>query len=174
MFKNILKDVATLYRGRGIVKVDHRSLDSRQRFEGFGDQLPEDVMADAIMFGHEAIAELCDMQLELAEKCGVEPPVVEAPEVNPFDEIVSERAYTRLKESKVGKSKADRHAISDEIKAELKGDEAMKTHIRRVRNPFTIFMTCKNNEGDFKLDPETKRRWKAVEYFAVCLPHLLV
>lgn len=107
------------------------SKESVLMIEGFGDQLPEDVMADAIMFGHEAIAELCDMQLELAEKCGVEPPVVEAPEVNPFDEIVSERAYTRLKESKVGKSKADRHAISDEIKAELKGeffpDEAEET-----------------------------------------------
>jgi len=98
------------------------SKESVLMIEGFGDQLPEDVMADAIMFGHEAISELCDLQLELAEKCGVEPPVVEAPEVNPFDEIVSERAYTRLKESKVGKSKADRHAISDEIKAELKGD----------------------------------------------------
>ena len=107
------------------------SKESVLMIEGFGDQLPEDVMADAIMFGHEAISELCDLQLELAEKCGVEPPVVEAPEVNPFDEIVSERAYSRLKESKVGKSKADRHAISDEIKAELKGeffpDEAEET-----------------------------------------------
>ena len=107
------------------------SKESVLMIEGFGDQLPEDVMADAIMFGHEAISELCDLQLELAEKCGVEPPVVEAPEVNPFDKIVSERAYSRLKESKVGKSKADRHAISDEIKAELKGeffpDEAEET-----------------------------------------------
>ena len=107
------------------------SKESVLMIEGFGDQLPEDVMADAIMFGHEAISELCDLQLELAEKCGVEPPVVEAPEVNPFDAIISERAYTRLKESKVGKSKADRHAISDEIKAELKGeffpDEAEET-----------------------------------------------
>ena len=98
------------------------SKDSVLMIEGFGDQLPEDVMADAIMFGHEAISELCDLQVELAEKCGVEPPVVEEPEVNPFDAILTERAYDRLKESKVGKSKADRHAISDEIKAELQAE----------------------------------------------------
>lgn len=98
------------------------SKDSVLMIEGFGDQLPEDVMADAIMFGHEAISELCDLQVELAEKCGVEPPVVEEPEVNPFDAILTERAYDRLKENKVGQSKADRHAISDEIKAELQAE----------------------------------------------------
>ncbi|NQV27450.1 MAG: polyribonucleotide nucleotidyltransferase [Rhodopirellula sp.] len=98
------------------------SKDSVLMIEGFGDQLPEEVMADAIMFGHEAIAELCELQLELAEKCGVAPPVVEAPEVNPFDAILTDRAYTRLKESKTGKQKQERHAVSDEIKAELQAE----------------------------------------------------
>jgi polyribonucleotide nucleotidyltransferase len=96
------------------------SKDSVLMIEGFGDQLSEEVMADAIMFGHEAIAELCELQLELAEKVGVAPPEIAPPEVNPFDSIVHELAYSRLKESKTGKQKQERHAISDEIKAELK------------------------------------------------------
>lgn len=98
------------------------SKESVLMIEGFGDQLPEEVMADAIMFGHEAISELCDLQIELAEKVGAETPEVPEPEVNPFDEILRERAYQRLRDSKVGKAKAERHAISDEIKAELKAE----------------------------------------------------
>ena len=98
------------------------SKESVLMIEGFGDQLPEEVMADAIMFGHEAIAELCDLQQELADKVGAETPEQPEPEVNPFDGILREKAYDRLKESKVGKEKLERHAISDEIKAELKAE----------------------------------------------------
>ncbi|MDA1166056.1 MAG: polyribonucleotide nucleotidyltransferase [Planctomycetota bacterium] len=98
------------------------SRDSVLMIEGFGDQLPEDVMADAIMFGHEAIAELCELQLELAEKLSIPAPQIPEPVVNPFDAILTDRAYSRLRESKVGKPKQERHAASDAIKEELKGE----------------------------------------------------
>jgi len=90
--------------------------------EGFGDQIPEDVMADAIMFGHESIVELCELQEELAAKLGVEKVAFEAPAANPFEAIVRERAYQRLRDSKVGKPKQERHAASDAIKQELKAE----------------------------------------------------
>ncbi|MGE3313539.1 MAG: polyribonucleotide nucleotidyltransferase [Planctomycetaceae bacterium] len=87
--------------------------------EGFGDQLPEDEMVDAIMFGHRELAKLCDMQEELIRKTGVAPTVFEAPPANPFTETLQQRAYSLLKEAKQNPKKAERHKGTDEIKESL-------------------------------------------------------
>jgi len=95
------------------------SSESVLMIEGFGNQIPEDVMADAIMFAHEAVADLCSLQEELVKQLGL--PAKEAPEIpeNPFLETVHDRCYDRIKEAKVGRSKADRYAAIDEIRNEL-------------------------------------------------------
>jgi len=95
------------------------SSESVLMIEGFGDQIQEDVMADAIMFAHEAVADLCALQTELVTQLGV--PAKEIPEAaeNPFLATVHERCYDRIKAAKVGKSKADRYAAIDEIRQEL-------------------------------------------------------
>ncbi len=56
-------------------------------------------MADALMFGHKAIIELCDMQEELAEKGGKEKVPFKAPAKNPFLDQVKAEAYDRLCEA---------------------------------------------------------------------------
>lgn len=96
------------------------SKESVLMIEGFGDQLPEDVMSDAIMFAHEAVAELCGLQEELVSKLGVEAVEYPAPEPNPFEGILHEAAYDRVKEAKDGKAKQERHSLVADIKAELK------------------------------------------------------
>lgn len=90
--------------------------------EGFGDQLPEEVMADAIMFGHEAIAEICDLQEELVRKLNLPAKEIPAAPVNPFTAILREKAYDRMREAKSGKKKQDRHAAVDEIRAALQAE----------------------------------------------------
>jgi len=90
--------------------------------EGFGDQLPEEVMADAIMFGHEAIAEICDLQEELVQKLNLPAREIPVAPVNPFTAILREKAYGRMREAKSGKKKQDRHAAADEIRSSLQAE----------------------------------------------------
>lgn len=95
------------------------SKDSVLMIEGFAQQLPEAEMADAIMFAHRAIVELCTLQEELKKKVGRPPiPAPELP-VNPFDAALHESAYNRLREAKVASVKADRRGATKELKEEL-------------------------------------------------------
>ncbi len=95
------------------------SKDSVLMIEGFAQQLPEEQMADAIMFAHRAIVELCALQVELKQKIGR--PAFVAPElpVNPFTSVLRERAYGRLREVKIAGVKADRRNATKELKEEL-------------------------------------------------------
>ena len=89
------------------------SHDSILMIEGFADQLPEDLMADALMFGHKAIIEICAMQQELAEKGGKEKVPYKAAAKNPFLDQVKSEAYERLCEARPNpQKKARSHAAS--------------------------------------------------------------
>jgi polyribonucleotide nucleotidyltransferase len=87
--------------------------------EGFGHQLPEEQMADAIMFAHRAITELCALQEELIQKVGC--PKFTQSEIakNPFDAILREKGYLRLQEAKVSGVKKDRSGATKELKTQL-------------------------------------------------------
>ncbi|MFO0918773.1 MAG: polyribonucleotide nucleotidyltransferase [Planctomycetaceae bacterium] len=87
--------------------------------EGFAHQLPEDQMADAIMFAHRAIIEICKLQDELVQKLGKER--TPAPEAAPcpFADFLRERAYDRLKTVKQSNVKAERSSATSTLKAEL-------------------------------------------------------
>ncbi|OYW19301.1 MAG: polyribonucleotide nucleotidyltransferase, partial [Planctomycetales bacterium 12-60-4] len=87
--------------------------------EGFAQQLPEDRMADAIMFAHRAIIELCDLQEELRRAAGREATPAPAPAENPFAGLLRETAYGRFKEAKQGGLKQDRSSAVRELKESL-------------------------------------------------------
>lgn len=95
------------------------SKESVLMIEGFGNQIPEDIMADAIMFAHEAVGELCGLQEELVKTLNVPAKEIPAETANPFLGIVREKAYDRIRAAKVGKSKADRYAAIDAIRDDL-------------------------------------------------------
>jgi polyribonucleotide nucleotidyltransferase len=78
--------------------------------EGFGDQLPEEQMAEALMFGHRAIAEICDMQDELVRKAGVPEKTFAAPAPNPFAAHLRSEAYAELRQAKQMPGKQERAA----------------------------------------------------------------
>jgi len=88
--------------------------------EGFGQQLPEDRMVDAIMFAHRAIVELCDMQEEFRQKAGRQAPPKPEVAVNPLAAVLREKAYDRLRTAKQGGGlKQDRSGAVKELKAAL-------------------------------------------------------
>ncbi|MCY2967069.1 MAG: polyribonucleotide nucleotidyltransferase [Planctomycetota bacterium] len=86
--------------------------------EGFGDQLPEEQMADALMFGHRAIQEICDLQSELVKKAGIVHTPYVAPPANPLIARLKSEAYAQVKEAKSVVGKQDRaEAVSNVKKA---------------------------------------------------------
>jgi polyribonucleotide nucleotidyltransferase len=87
--------------------------------EGFGQEIPEDKMVEAIMFAHRELAKLCELQEELMSKAGVSPAVFEAPPANPFVALLEAKALNKLRELKQNPSKAERHTATDELKEAL-------------------------------------------------------
>jgi polyribonucleotide nucleotidyltransferase len=87
--------------------------------EGFGNQLPEDQMADAIMFAHRSLQIQCDMQEELARLAGRTKPEFPAPAPNPLEGQVAEVAYERLKAAKQTQVKLDRREAVSALKKDL-------------------------------------------------------
>jgi polyribonucleotide nucleotidyltransferase len=96
------------------------SSESVLMIEGFAEQLPEDEMADAIMFAHKNIVELCALQMELAEKVGVEKTPFEAPGECPFLTELTAKSKDALKDAKVAGMKQDRAGAVKELKTSLK------------------------------------------------------
>ena len=87
--------------------------------EGGANELPEDVMLDAIFFGHKAIQPILDAQEKLKAKAAVAkrevlPPAVDA-ELNAK---VKALAYSRIKDAVRIKSKQERHIVIDTVIAE--------------------------------------------------------
>ena len=108
--------------------------------EGFANQFPEEEMAEAIMFAHKAIAELCDLQRELMKKKGVTKTPFEAPPENPLLIPISERSYKQVREAKLLPNKAERSdrlkAIKQELADILFPDEAVVTPDGHSRGQF--------------------------------------
>ena len=87
--------------------------------EGFADQLPEKEMGDAIMYGHEHVQRLCELQESLRKELGIEPPEFPVPVDNPFDRILQSEAMDRLREAKTCGQKTERTAKILELKTAL-------------------------------------------------------
>ncbi|MCH8827945.1 MAG: polyribonucleotide nucleotidyltransferase [Planctomycetes bacterium] len=108
--------------------------------EGFGQQIPEDEMVDAILFAHEAVKQLCTLQEEFLAKVGVEPTVYEPPPTNPFVSILRETAYDKLHAVKCNPKKQERHSAADTLKdaliAEFFPEDAAETADGKTREQF--------------------------------------
>jgi polyribonucleotide nucleotidyltransferase len=87
--------------------------------EGFGQQIPEKEMGDAIMFAHKHIQTLCALQLDLAKQAGVAPVVFTEAPANPFYAPLKAEAYSKLQDAKTQKMKQDRAEKVRELKKSL-------------------------------------------------------
>ncbi|NQT39979.1 MAG: polyribonucleotide nucleotidyltransferase, partial [Planctomycetes bacterium] len=93
------------------------NLESVLMIEGFARQMPEDLMADAVMEAHNVVKQICELQLELIEKIGAEKISREIPESDGLLDQLSEKYYDRFKQAQQTTGKAAR----DEACSELKG-----------------------------------------------------
>jgi polyribonucleotide nucleotidyltransferase len=91
--------------------------------EGFARELPEQVMADAIMFGHGVIREIIAMQRELYEKVGVTKAPYKVSADNGLYEQLRDRYYNEFRAAKQTPGKAARaeavKALKDRAVAEI-------------------------------------------------------
>ena len=99
------------------------SKDAILMIEGFAREIPEAEMADAILEAHRIIKEICDLQLELVQKVGVEKKQYEVPPEDTLYPRLRERAYTALRSAKQTSGKHARaeavSALKDQIKTEF-------------------------------------------------------
>lgn len=87
--------------------------------EGFGNQIPEQEMGDAIMFAHQHIQTLCALQLDFAKQAGVAPAAFPVPAANPFFDTLKAEAYSKLQDAKTTKLKQERGDKVRELKKTL-------------------------------------------------------
>tara|TARA_R100001132_G_C3275583_1_gene99018 strand:+ start:8244 stop:10382 length:2139 start_codon:yes stop_codon:yes gene_type:complete len=95
------------------------TVESVLMIEGFGNQIPEDEMAAAIMFAHSELAKICKLQLELREKAGIEPFKYEAPPENPFVAKLDDAIFQKLSSAMQSTVKAERREGAKAIEEEL-------------------------------------------------------
>ncbi len=95
------------------------SQESILMIEGFGKQIPEAQMVDALMFGHKAIREICDMQNELVSKANRPKADYQPAPDNPFAAQVREEGYNKLKEARQNPKKQERSAAAKAAKEEI-------------------------------------------------------
>jgi polyribonucleotide nucleotidyltransferase len=91
--------------------------------EGFGQELPEQEMGDAIMFAHKLNREIIDLQLELRHACGLPPFARGEERPNPLQDDLYHRYAHDLRGAKSIVGKADRNtavkALEDRVVADL-------------------------------------------------------
>ena len=99
------------------------SKDAILMIEGFARELPESLMTQAISKAHEHIREICEMQIELAQKVGVVKAVYPPAEPNPFLETIRAKCFDEIKQAKRTEGKQARaeavSALKERVKAEL-------------------------------------------------------
>ncbi len=91
--------------------------------EGGAEEVPEEVVLDAIMFAHEEIKKLVSIQEELREKVGKEKIKVEINEEEiKLKELLAEKVYEKVKEALSIKDKKERKTKLKEILEEAVQD----------------------------------------------------
>lgn len=116
------------------------SVESVLMIEGFANQYPEDLMAEAIMYAHTNIVTLCKFQNEFIEKAGRNHYDYEAPAENPFISAIAGelgRVKTAMQSQVKSERKEQAKAISTELQEKFFPDGA-----EEAENGGTI--------GDFK------------------------
>ena len=91
--------------------------------EAGADQVPEDEMLDALMFGHEAIKRLCEWQESIIKEVGKEKREIELYKVDPeIEKDVTDRAKDRLVKAISIFDKLERQDAIDAIEDEILDD----------------------------------------------------
>ncbi len=115
--------------------------DAIMMVEAGADQVPEEQMLDAIMFGHEAIKKLCAFQKEIIAACGKEKRVIElyAPSKEIVDDI-NGRIKERMCKAISIFDKLERQNAMDALKAEILDDYDTREYKDEKEHNSTMLM----------------------------------
>jgi polyribonucleotide nucleotidyltransferase len=105
--------------------------------EGFAREMPEDLMTEAILYGHSVIKEVCALQREFADKIGVEKIEFVPPEDDGLLGQLTEKYYDEFKSVKQTEGKQARaegvSALKERVAAELIPDPEAEGAIELAR-----------------------------------------
>ena len=90
--------------------------------EGFAREMPEDLMVEAIATAHQYIRQICEMQVELAEKLGVEKAHYEVPPSDDLCDRLRQTYYDALAEAKQTEGKLARAEACTALKERAMGE----------------------------------------------------
>ncbi|MDO4701403.1 MAG: polyribonucleotide nucleotidyltransferase [Erysipelotrichaceae bacterium] len=94
--------------------------DAINMVEAGAKEVSEEVMLDALFFGHDAIKQLCAFQEEIMLKCAKEKMDVVLYEINPMIKaLVDEKGKQRIEEAVSIKGKLERYGKIDELTEEM-------------------------------------------------------
>jgi polyribonucleotide nucleotidyltransferase len=86
--------------------------------EGFAREMPEDEMAEALLYAHKLIGELCELQLELRAKVGTPASSYVSPEPNGLFEKLDAAYGAKLKAAKLTSGKQNRAEACSALRAQ--------------------------------------------------------
>lgn len=98
------------------------NLESVLMIEGFAREMPEDDMVDAIIFAHNTIKEICELQNELAEKANVQKMEFTSPADDPFIAELKGKVLADLKTANQVVGKQDRADAVRDLKNRVKAE----------------------------------------------------
>ena len=124
------------------------SEDAVAMIEGFAREMPEDEMAEAILFAHELIREVCSLQRELAAKVNVEKAPFEAEEDDSLLNQLRDKYYDDFRAAKQTEGKQSRADAVRELK-----ERAMA---EMIPDPEAEDAICRNAFGSAWHDLEAK------------------
>ena len=122
--------------------------DAINMVEAGADQVPEDEVLDALMFGHEAIKRLCDWQVEIAKEIGKEKRVVELYKIDEtIEKDVTDRSKERLCKAISIFDKLERQDAIDAIENEILDDYDTRLYPDEKTHQKTMSMVSQVLEG---------------------------
>lgn len=109
--------------------------------EASANELPEDVMVEALLFGHEKIKEICAFQLQILDELKVEK-IPFTPEVDEFENIILSQITTNhidiIKEALMTIKKAERGAKIESLKEQI----VLSLKDEEIENSESIIASC--------------------------------
>jgi polyribonucleotide nucleotidyltransferase len=121
-----------------VEQVEHGDLDlvvaSNRRgvvmLEGGAKELPDEVVVEAILFGHQAAQKMIDVQEELVRKAGVAPKEFDmAAEKDPLEVEILARYGAKIRESACAQAKSERRSAVDELR-----DQIVEKYVESIKD----------------------------------------
>jgi polyribonucleotide nucleotidyltransferase len=106
--------------------------------EGFAREMPEQLMFEAIQEAHRWVRQLCEFQLQLAQKVSVEKIPFQSPDTHELYQELREKYYQALKDAKQTEGKQARAQAVSELKTRVMAEMIPDVDAPGARDPMKV------------------------------------